>query len=828
MLLLIVALTLVSGWYSVEHFRIDAETENLIRQDTPWRLDRDRFNEVFPQYKNNTIVVIKGDDVAAVDDVSLSLEAQLRVRDDIFYSVFALTNLDYFQQHRLLYLDQTQLAEVIADMQVVMPTIIPLVEEPALDSYFTLLTEQLQQTNDPQAIEQLLKPLLETGEQTLDGESRVFDWMSLISVESSGDYYNLIVVQGRKDFTDAEPNKQIVKTLRSMIAAMELPEGVSARLTGRPALDYDEIAAANESVALAGAVSLVLLAAILVLGVRSFRVIAATYLALLVGLVWTVAYASFFVGAFNTISVVFLVMFIGLGVDFAIHFCLRIQEEVGREADCFKAMVTASQQSWPTIALCALSSALGFLAFLPTEYLGLGELGLISAGGMVMALLASFSVIPLFFRLVGMPPKLPEQGNVTVDEPAHWLEKHHFLLVMAALIVALGSGLVASRLHFDFSTLALKSPQSESMQTFLELQQQEMATEYSLSVMASSPQQAEQLKARLQRLDSVAKVEGIDALLPEQQAAKLQQLDGLLEAVEMMMEQAEETPVEASENAWEMLNIELDKLAPANPGLQQLLASRQQLDQPETQLRWEYNLLGGLQQQWIDWQENISVEVMHAGGFPDDIQQRYISEQGVVLLTVVPRENLSDVRAQKRFIKAVKAIAPHATGRPVAEEGVGVIVVKAFQQAVIYAVVCIALVVWLSCRRGLDVVLVFVPLLLATLCTLAVSVLINQPLNMANIIVVPLIFGLGVDNGIHIVHRFHETDRLRQLISSSTPRAVILSALTTMGTFGALALSEHQGMFSIGLLLTVAIAFLLLFTLLVLPALLQWAYRGKN
>ena len=98
---------------------------------------------------------------------------------------------------------------------------------------------------------------------------------------------------------------------------------------------------------------------------------------------------------------------------------------------------------------------------------------------------------------------------------------------------------------------------------------------------------------------------------------------------------------------------------------------------------------------------------------------------------------------------------------------------------------------------------------------------------MANIVVVPLIFGLGVDNGIHIVRRFHETDRLRHLFDSSTPRAVMLSSLTTMGTFGALALSEHQGMFSIGLLLTVAIGFLLLFTLFFLPALLEWAYRTK-
>ena len=825
--LLLLAITVTCGWYAVENFEIDADTDNLIRQQAQWREDQDRFIDVFPQYSANTLVVIKGDDVAAVDNISVSLEQRFRSQPGIFRSVFALSNVDYLQQHRLLYLEPRQLAGVITDMQLLMPTIIPLVEEPDIDSYFTLLIEQLTSTNDHQEIAQLLEPLLITGEQTLRGERKVFDWMSLVTIESSGDYYNLIVLQGQKDNSDAEPNRRIVEAIRAEIAAMDLPAGVSVRLTGRAALDYDEIAAANDSVTLAGGVSLGLLALILVVGVRSFRVIAATYLALITGLVWTVAYASFFIGAFNTISVVFLVMFIGLGVDFAIHFCLRIQEEAGLNGDPVQVIQEATVQSWPTIALCALSTALGFLAFLPTAYSGLAELGLVSAGGMLLALLASFSVIPLFFRLTGMPPVLRAKAQLTVEESAHWLETHHFILVVASVVIAVGAGLVASRLHFDFSTLALKAPESESMQTFKELQEQEIATDYSLTVMADSQEQAERLKARLEALGTVARVEGVEAILPGQQPEKMQQLAVLLEEVEDLMEQAEESPVEPVKGAWEKLKAELEILAPSQPRLQQMLQASAQLDRLDTRLRWENNLLGGLQDQWISWQENISVEAMGVEGFPESVQQRYVSAKGVVLLKIIPREDISNARAQTRFIEAVKTIAPHATGRPVVEQGVGKIVVKAFQQAVVYALLAIGLVIWLSCRRAKDVVLVFVPLLLATLSTLAVAVVIKQPLNMANIVVVPLIFGLGVDNGIHIVRRFHETDRLRHLFDSSTPRAVMLSSLTTMGTFGALALSEHQGMFSIGLLLTVAIGFLLLFTLFFLPALLEWAYRTK-
>ena len=95
-------------------------------------------------------------------------------------------------------------------------------------------------------------------------------------------------------------------------------------------------------------------------------------------------------------------------------------------------------------------------------------------------------------------------------------------------------------------------------------------------------------------------------------------------------------------------------------------------------------------------------------------------------------------------------------------------------------------------------------------------------LNMANILVLPLIFGLGVDNGIHVVERYLRSNNVEQLMGSSTPRAVLLSTLTTIGTFAALSLSPHQGTASIGYLLTIAMGFLLIFTLLLLPVLLSW------
>ena len=146
--------------------------------------------------------------------------------------------------------------------------------------------------------------------------------------------------------------------------------------------------------------------------------------------------------------------------------------------------------------------------------------------------------------------------------------------------------------------------------------------------------------------------------------------------------------------------------------------------------------------------------------------------------------------------------------------------VESFVQAVITAVVGITILLALYFRHWVPVVLVLIPLFLTTLFTFAFIQITGMTLNMANILVVPLIFGLGVDTGIHVVHRYHQSYDLNEMLFSSTSKAVLISALTTIGTFISLSFSAHKGAASIGLLLSVAISLLLITTFIVLPALL--------
>ena len=160
-------------------------------------------------------------------------------------------------------------------------------------------------------------------------------------------------------------------------------------------------------------------------------------------------------------------------------------------------------------------------------------------------------------------------------------------------------------------------------------------------------------------------------------------------------------------------------------------------------------------------------------------------------------------------------------GRTVVEWGVGGVVVEAFAHAAAIALAGIALVLAVYFRGLLLPALVLVPIALSMLITAAVMQLTGITLNMANILVVPLIVGLGVDTGIHVVDRWRQSDDLTALAASSTPRAVLISGLTTLGTFASLSLSPHGGAASIGLLLTIAIGTMLVVTFGLLPALLE-------
>ena len=635
------------------------------------------------------------------------------------------------------------------------------------------------------------------------------------------------------------PNGLIIGELEKIVADFEHPlrQDVTIRITGQVPLEHGEILSAWESANLAASVAMLMLIVVLLWGVRSFQIITATYLTMLCGLIWTAAWAMFSVGHYNTISIMFPVMFIGLGVDFAIHLCLKYQESL-YGVDKKAALVEASEKLGTTLILCGITSGIGFLAFVPTEYLGLRELGVISGGGMLIAVIVSLTLIPAFFTVTREP--LSAIDLPLADHLASLVTKKARTTSTFTLGAAAVFAVIASKATFDYSTLSLKDPESQAMTTLQELHDEDIVTDYVLNYIAADLDQAERVRDDLESLNEVSEVITPYDYLPEDQEEKLYLLeDGnfLLDSVFFAVQNEENL----SDSDLVTLLHDLHSAIEAelgDPALSQDLSnSLRRLSQAvdalltanaETRQKFTNLIIPPLKSE-IEWLRLVfSAQALTIDDLPAPLLARLIAQDGRSVVSITPAEEILPVESLRRFTESVRSVAPEVTGRPVLDLGIGEIVITAFVKAMAIAIASIFIILLVTLRSLIDAVLVFIPLALTALVVLSVSVLAGMPLNMANVVVIPLIFGLGVDNGIHIVKRYHELTDVHELVHSSTPKAVFLSNLTSLCTFSALSLSSHQGIYSIGILLTVGLFTLMLLTLISLPALLATFSRPRQ
>ena len=234
----------------------------------------------------------------------------------------------------------------------------------------------------------------------------------------------------------------------------------------------------------------------------------------------------------------------------------------------------------------------------------------------------------------------------------------------------------------------------------------------------------------------------------------------------------------------------------------------------------EANLLGDLQDTLARLERALEAEPVTLETLPSDLRERYLAADGRARIEVFPRHDLNDNRALKEFVRGVQALAPDATDSPVELLEASDAVIQSSIRAAALALVLTLLMHIVVLRSVLDALLVAVPLVLAMLLTVTTSVIFGFPFNFANIIALPLLIGLNNAYGVYLVVRRHATPDLARMLHSSTPRAVLLSGLASIASFGALAVATHPGMGGMGILISLALGYALASSLIVLPAMM--------
>jgi hopanoid biosynthesis associated RND transporter like protein HpnN len=565
---------------------------------------------------------------------------------------------------------------------------------------------------------------------------------------------------------------------------------------------------------------------ILWFALRSARVIFAVMLSLFAGLVITAALGLAMVGALNLISVAFAVLFVGIGVDFGIQFAVRYRAERHRNNNLNMALGSAAKRIAKPLSLAAAATAAGFYAFLPTAYLGVSELGLIAGTGMIVAFFTSITMVPALLTLLRAPAEPEAIGYRSLAPVDRFMAKYRIPILIGTLIIVLAGLPLLAKLKFDFNPLNLRSAKVESVATLLELMKEPETSPNAINILIPSLGEAPALTAKLSALPEVSETLTLQSFVPEKQEEKLAIIGDAASLLNPTLDVAEIAAVPTDEETREALldaakayrdmkgdDAERAEAAKMAQSLQALADSA-----PERRAEVEKALLSGLKLRLEQIRASLKAEAVSLDSLPPELKQDWIAKDGRARIEVRPSGDPNDNANMERFADAVLKIAPEATGTPILIQESAKTIVHAFLQAAALALISITLILAFVLRRASDVLVTLVPLLLAAVVTLELTVLFGLPLNFANIIALPLLLGVGVAFKIYYVLAWREGET--SLLASPLTRAVLFSAATTATAFASLWLSNHPGTSSMGKLLSLALLTTLVAAVLFQPILM--------
>jgi hypothetical protein len=482
------------------------------------------------------------------------------------------------------------------------------------------------------------------------------------------------------------------------------------------------------------------------------------------------------------------------------------------------------------LALSATAIGAGFFAFLPTSYIGVAELGAIAGFGMVVAFGLSIVLLPALLILLRFtPPRMAEIG-FTMFAPVYRFVNRHRRGVLASALVA---GVVALALlplvRFDFDPLNLKNRNAESMTTLQALAADPDWTPYAINVLATSLVEAQALSQRLAALPDVSRVVTLQSFVPTEQKEKLELVDDAASVLESALENVSFRAAPSDEELQKMLASTVAALqstasqaeeGPASRSVRRLADALDRLKAatPDVRARAQLAVTVPLSVTLEQIRTELKASPVSVETLPPDLVDDWMTRDGRARIQVLPSSGRTDNEFLRHFSAAVLNVAPNGSGAPISASASGDSVVEAFLQAGVYSAVAIVVLLALVLRRATDVMLTMAPILLSGLLTFATCGVLDLPLNFANIIALPLLFGVGVAFNIYFVTAWRAGETA--MLESSLMRAVVFSALTTATAFGALWLSGHPGSASMGRLLTISLGWELLVTILVRPALL--------
>lgn len=607
-------------------------------------------------------------------------------------------------------------------------------------------------------------------------------------------------------------------------------------LTGLPVMEDDEMRTSQQSMVWASGLSLVAVVIVIIAGFGGVRHALMANGVLIIGMAWAFAWATASVGHLNILSVTFTVTMIGVGIDYGTYYIGRYLEMRRRGLSCEAALLDTSAAVGPGILTGAITTAVAFFCAALTSFVGVAELGMIAGGGIMLCCAAELLVLP---AVVAIVDRGPLGTRIPTPVPVHeWLAplaRHPRFVALAAMAATMAVASGFHELDYDHNLLNMQAEGLESVAVEKKLLTEcDQSVWYALSIADSR----EELLARKEQLTKLATVERIDeiaSLLPVDEELKRPIIERIQGRLATLPERPPEIPIDRLDGLGETLAWAQGEAAKRPGGLR----TAWHLERAREMLRRLgptecFQSLAAFQQQ----SAGDLLTRLHAlsavadpdppklDDLPPSLVDRFVGQNGRHLLKIYGRGDIWNFASLERFVKEVRSVDARATGNPLQAYEASLEMKRSYEQAAVYSLVVILFVLWLDFRSITNSLLAALPLALGMAQTLGLMGLVGIDLNPANLIGIPLILGIAVDYGVHIVHDSLERPGPYR-ISASTANSVLVDALTTILGFGALMVASHRGLESLGRVLTLGVTTCTLTSLIFLPAVLAIVRPGR-
>jgi len=686
----------------------------------------------------------------------------------------------------------------------------------------------------------------------------------------------LVTARPRNPEVVAEAVERMRELMRQ--TEFEVP-GLNVGLTGEPVLDFDEMQQSTRDSITASIVSLMICSLIFIYAYRETGRPLKAVACLIIGLGYTMAFTFLVVGHLNILTITFAPILIGLAIDFGIHLITRYEEEMRHGRTPIQAVERATVYTGQGIITGALTTAMAFLAMGFTHFKGIQEMGIISGGGLVLCLIPMMTLLPVLLmkgrqNVIDQKHALEEEKRARIEN--FWLQRPVLVAVLTVLTCA-AAALQFRKVTFDYNLLHMQSRGLPAVVYEMKLLNSGQSV-LSAAVVADSLAEARAIEEKVKTLPTVASVDGDDrgdpifALLTGDQTEKLKLVDAIKNEVSNLHfagEDEDQLSLQETNSADNGPRAAIPEVNEDQAGLhelsatlystmgylgqataavekdrpklaKQLLALRLAIIDfrvkilsdgqliPQRLGKYQRALFDDIRQTFEMIKNQDTSSRLKPEDLPAPLRNRFIGRTSKYKVEVFPKGDIWSHTNQEKFIAELRqAMAPNSdkvTGTPVQLYEYTTLLKNSYQQAALYALAAIAFMVFLHFRSLTCVILSLLPVAIGSVWTAGLMGLFGVEFNPANIMTLPLVIGIGVTNGIHILNRVAE-EQNPGILAKSTGKAVLVSGLTALTGFGSLTLAKHQGIQSLGFVMAVGIAACMIAGLTFLPAVLHILVR---